>query len=150
MLGTGQEAAREVDLHAAADEQVPVVRRHSGGGAVLIGPGVLNFSAFYAFRDLPGSETIRGAMAAVLQPVLRRSWPIGISPSGTEGLSDLALTRDGAVRKIGGNAQARKKTQRRRAWHAAGGPGLAPAGAPAALSVQSAGLQAQLAATAIS
>ena len=109
VLGTGQEAAREVDLNAAADERAAVVRRHSGGGAVLIGPGVLNYSAFYAFRDLPGSETIRGAMSAALRPILAvlANWKLNAREAG---LSDLVLVGDGGVRKISGNAQARKKS----------------------------------------
>src|SRR6185295_8870984 len=70
ILGTGQESAREANLETARAENVPVLRRHSGGGAVVIGPGAINFSAFYRFADLPGSETIRGAMLAGLKPVV--------------------------------------------------------------------------------
>ena len=108
IIGTGQVAGLEVDLQTAAAEGVPVVRRHSGGGAVLIGPGVLNFSACYAYSALPGSGTIRGALAAVLRPVceLLAKWKLTVL---TEGLSDLALQRDGIKRKIGGNSQARKR-----------------------------------------
>ncbi|MCY3023086.1 MAG: biotin/lipoate A/B protein ligase family protein [Planctomycetota bacterium] len=109
VLGTGQEAAKEVDLNAARAEQVPVLRRHSGGGAVLIGPGVVSYSAFYLLKDLPGSETIRGAMSAALRPVLQvlRTWGLQTCEAG---LSDVAVAGgDGGLRKIAGNAQARKK-----------------------------------------
>ncbi|HYG76307.1 MAG TPA: hypothetical protein VEK08_14980 [Planctomycetota bacterium] len=109
ILGTGQEAAREVELDVATRENVSVLRRHSGGGAVVIGPGVLNFSAFYRFADLPGSETIRGAMAAALAPVQRWLNTEGVE-STLAGLSDLAVVcSSGALKKIGGNSQARKK-----------------------------------------
>ena len=109
ILGTGQESAKEACLQAAADEGVPVLRRHSGGGAVLIGPGAINYSAFYAIEDLPGAETIQGAMSAVLRPVnaLLKSWGLAVFEAG---LSDLVIRGcDGTLRKIAGNSQARKK-----------------------------------------
>lgn len=109
ILGTGQEARRELNVELAASENVSVVRRHSGGGAVLIGPGAINFSAFYLFKDLPGSETIRGANSAVLRPVLAVLGGFGLQ-AREAGLADLAvLAADGTLRKIAGTSQARKK-----------------------------------------
>src|ERR1043165_6273706 len=109
ILGTGQEHAREANLENMRAEKVPLLRRHSGGGAVVIGPGVINYSAFYRIADLPGSETIRGAMHAALEPVLAllRNWGLNCTESG---LSDVAvLGADGTLRKIAGNSQARKR-----------------------------------------
>jgi lipoate---protein ligase len=108
IIGTGQEAAREVDLAFAGSEGVPVLRRHSGGGAVVIGPGIINFSAFYLIKDLPGAETIRGAMSAALKPVIQTlaRWKLQAQEAG---LSDLAIVNGETLRKIGGNAQARKR-----------------------------------------
>lgn len=109
ILGTGQESAREANLDETRAADIPVLRRHSGGGAVVIGPGALNFSAFYRFADLPGSETIRGAMSAALKPVVAALGHFGIQ-AREAGLSDLAvLGADGTLRKIAGNSQARKK-----------------------------------------
>ena len=109
ILGTGQEAAKEADLDTAAKENVPILRRHSGGGTVIIGPGAINFSAFYLFQDLPGSQTIRGAMSAALQPVIQllAGWKLKVQEAG---ISDLVvIAHDGALRKIAGNSQARKR-----------------------------------------
>ena len=109
VLGTGQEAAREVELDAAKTGQIEVLRRHSGGGAVVIGPGIINFSVFHQFKDLPGSDSIRGAMMASLKPIVQllAGWKIQACDAG---LSDLAVvSEDGTLRKIAGNAQARKK-----------------------------------------
>jgi lipoate-protein ligase A len=109
VLGTGLEAAKEAALDAARAEGIAVLRRHSGGGAVVIGPGVLNYSAFYLLKDLPGSETIRGAMSAALKPIisLLAAWGLRACEMG---LSDLALAcAGGELRKIAGNAQARKR-----------------------------------------
>jgi lipoate---protein ligase len=109
ILGTGQESAKEADLEKCRSENVPVLRRHSGGGTVVIGPGAINFSAMFPISELPGSETIRGAMSAALKPVvdLLASWKLAACEAG---LSDLAVkTSDGTLRKIAGNSQARKK-----------------------------------------
>jgi lipoate---protein ligase len=109
ILGTGQEAAKEIALDAARAAEVPVLRRHSGGGTVVIGPGTINYSAFFAIADLPGAETIRGAMWAALKPVVQvlSGWGMTIVEAG---LSDLAVSgADGTLRKIAGNSQARKK-----------------------------------------
>jgi lipoate-protein ligase A len=109
ILGTGQEHARETNQDTLKSREVPVLRRHSGGGAVVIGPGAINFSAFYRFADLKGSETIRGAMSAALRPVIAALARLGIQ-AREAGLSDLAvLSPDGTLRKIAGNSQARKK-----------------------------------------
>lgn len=109
ILGTGQESALEANLEIARAENVPVLRRHSGGGAVVIGPGTINFSAFYRIADLPGSETIRGAMYAALKPLSAMLESFGLCLKEA-GLSDLAvLCADGTLRKIAGNSQARKR-----------------------------------------
>ena len=91
---------REVDEPACGADQVPVVRRTSGGGAVLIGPGcltyalVLSLEARPALRDVARSyDLILGWVAGALGvPGLRRA-----------GASDLVL----GDRKIGGSAQRR-------------------------------------------
>ena len=109
ILGTGQESAKEVDLECAKSEQIAVLRRHSGGGTVVIGPGAINYSATFRIEDLPGSETIQGAMSAALKPVigLLCKWGLNVQAAG---LSDLSLKgTDGLLRKLAGNSQARKK-----------------------------------------
>lgn len=116
ILGVGQEAAREVVLGdspssapPASSGNVPVLRRHSGGGAVVIGPGVIAYSGFYLMRDLPGAETIRGAMAAALRPVRAALARLNVA-ARPAGLSDLAvIAPDGSLRKLAGHAQARKR-----------------------------------------
>lgn len=111
VLGTGQEHAKEVDMDTARAAGVPVLRRHSGGGAVLIGPGVINYSGFFIIKDLSGAETITGAMQAGLRPVIAALKSLGVE-ARFAGLSDLVVESregDGGARKIAGNAQARKR-----------------------------------------
>ena len=105
VLGYGQEAAREVDLEACLTDGVPVLRRCSGGGAVVQGIGCLNYGlALPIDPDGPTAsiastngwimERQRKAVESVLgTPVLRR------------GDTDLAI----GDRKFSGNAQRRKR-----------------------------------------
>src|SRR5512137_2540996 len=44
VLGYGNKAATEVNLDFCRKLNIPVLRRCTGGGAVLQGPGVLNYS----------------------------------------------------------------------------------------------------------
>lgn len=108
VLGTGQKAADEVKLTAAEHCGVPVLRRHSGGGAVLIGPGIIQYSAFLRYEELTGSETITGAMLGALAPVRRALNKLGVEVKYA-GLSDLAVPVAGELKKLAGNAQARKR-----------------------------------------
>jgi len=109
VLGTGQVAGQELHVDAARTAGVPVLRRHSGGGAVLVGPGVINYSAFCRISEWPGAETIAGAMTAVLRPVIEALARMGVR-TREEGLSDLVVDeKEGRLRKLAGNAQARKR-----------------------------------------
>lgn len=87
---------------------VPVLRRHSGGGAVMIGPGAINYSFITYIKDMAGGETITGAMEAGLQPVLCALKTLGVG-AHLAGLSDVVVSGT-ELRKIAGNAQARKRT----------------------------------------
>src|SRR4051812_5944279 len=44
VLGYANKAALEVDLEACQKQEVPIFRRCTGGGAVVQGPGCLNYS----------------------------------------------------------------------------------------------------------
>jgi lipoate-protein ligase A len=103
VLGAGGKIADEVDEAACAADQVPVARRGSGGGAVLLGPGCLLYSLVLpctgACRDINGSHRhVLGETASALADLAP-----GITHEGT---SDLAC----AGRKFSGNAQQRKRT----------------------------------------
>ncbi len=57
VLGRNQSASREVDLDLLYEEEVDLVRRRSGGGAVYQDLGNLNYSFFYTgeeYRENPG------------------------------------------------------------------------------------------------
>ena len=103
VLGHSNRLNSEVHDAAVAEEKIPILRRTSGGGAVMQGPGCLNYALVLdAFSR--GLTNVRETFRCVL----KRHAAVIESLAGTktriEGISDLAL--DG--RKFSGNAQYRK------------------------------------------
>lgn len=113
VLGYGQVANREADLEACNAAGVPVLRRESGGGAVLQGPGSLNYALFLRQDSDPALGTVSGTNQWILernQRALQSLLPLALIPS-IRGHTDLALTGiDGVARKVSGNAQRRRRT----------------------------------------
>jgi lipoate-protein ligase A len=105
VVGYANSAAREVNLEACKADGVPVLRRLTGGGAVLQGPGCLNYSVIL---KIPGSgplASITGTNKTVLEKQRVALEPLIGGTVAIKGQTDLAL---GAL-KISGNAQRRKK-----------------------------------------
>ena len=105
VLGYGNRAATEVHLSYCEGEQIPVLRRCTGGGTVLQGPGVLNYSLFLRIDESGPASSI----AATNQFILSRHKAALASflgaPVEARGQTDLAI---GGL-KFCGNAQRRKK-----------------------------------------
>lgn len=91
---------REVDGPACCADEVPVVRRISGGGAVVVGPGCLNYSLLLSLDGRPELRDVARSYDLILGWVAEA---LGVSGLCRAGASDLVL--DG--RKIGGSAQRR-------------------------------------------
>src|SRR4051794_25214439 len=53
VLGAGGRLAEEVDVERCRTDSVPIVRRSSGGGTVLLGPGCLLYSLILSFEREP-------------------------------------------------------------------------------------------------
>ncbi len=83
---------------------IKIVRRISGGGTVLQGPGCVNFSMVVSYKRDKAMESIGGSYRALLGKVAHALGEEGV-PSVFEPISDLSVYG----RKISGNAQARKK-----------------------------------------
>jgi lipoate-protein ligase A len=103
VLGAGSSVAIDVNVAACAADAVPILRRASGGGTVLIGPGCLCFSLVLAYDSAPGLDDIRASNRFVLERVANALEPL--VDARYEGTSDLAV--NGV--KISGNAQQRKR-----------------------------------------
>jgi lipoate---protein ligase len=102
VLGAGGSVAIDVNEATCAADGIPVHRRASGGGTVLLGRGCLLFSLVLAYdraaelRDVNASyRWILGRVRDALRAVA------AVEPAG---ISDLAV----GGRKVSGNAQQRK------------------------------------------
>jgi lipoate-protein ligase A len=105
VLGYSSKIRSEVNLPNGHAGEVAVLRRSSGGGTVLQGPGCLNYTVVLKITDgeafssvTQTNAVIMGRVRDALQPLVRRTIEI-------QGTSDLTL--GGA--KFCGNAQRRKK-----------------------------------------
>ncbi|MCW5556591.1 MAG: lipoate--protein ligase family protein [Verrucomicrobiae bacterium] len=110
VVGYGQSRARETNLAACEGAGIPVLRRSSGGGTVLQGPGCLSYGL--ALRIEPGGplDSITGANRAILSRATRALQPLLGHPVSVDGHTDLTLLdSDGRRRKFSGNAQRRKR-----------------------------------------
>ncbi len=104
VLGSGSMLAEDVHEAACAANGVPIVRRSSGGGTVLLGAGCLVYTLVLAYDRAPALTSIPSSYAFILEQL--RLGLEGVLP-GTEraGTSDLAA----GGRKFSGNAQQRKR-----------------------------------------
>ena len=99
VLGRSSRLAEEVDAKSCASQGIEIVRRSSGGAAILSGPGCLMYSLLLSCRDRPALRHVDQAHAFVLgrlADALSRRF-VDASPSGT---SDLAI----GGRKFSGNS----------------------------------------------
>jgi lipoate-protein ligase A len=103
VLGAGGSVAIDVNRAACEADGVPILRRSSGGGTVLLGPGCLAFSLIVRMDRAPGLNQIQPATRYVLNRTLNA---LQIPGAAIEGTSDLAVSG----RKFSGNAQQRKRT----------------------------------------
>jgi lipoate-protein ligase A len=108
VLGAGGSVAIDVDRDACEADGIPILRRSSGGGTVLLGPGCLCFSLVLAYESSPGFEQIRLSNRLVLGRVVHALRDIAPG-AAIEGISDLALEAVGRRLKFSGNSQQRKQ-----------------------------------------
>jgi len=59
ILGAGGRLAEDVDEAACKVDQVPIFRRSSGGGTVLLGPGCLCYSLVLSYERDPALREIQ-------------------------------------------------------------------------------------------
>ncbi len=104
VLGAGGSLAVDVDADACRADGVPILRRSSGGGTVVLGPGCLLFSVVLPYTDDYGQYDIAASNRHVLGRVRDALKPL-VPDAVVEGTSDLAVSG----LKFGGNAQQRKR-----------------------------------------
>jgi lipoate-protein ligase A len=105
VLGYSNRAATEVYPHACRAHNIPILRRCSGGGAVVQGAGCLNYALVLRLPDHGPLLTITGANRHVLEHHRRALAAVLDNHIAAAGLSDL-VRHD---LKFSGNAQRRKR-----------------------------------------
>jgi lipoate-protein ligase A len=105
VLGYANRAATEVNLPECEIRGIPVLRRCSGGGAVLQGPGCLNYSLILRINDSGPLHTISAANQFILEKHQAALQPLVPANIEIRGITDLAL----GPLKFSGNAQRRKR-----------------------------------------
>jgi lipoate-protein ligase A len=105
VLGYANKVAEEVNVEACCALGVPILRRCSGGGTVLQGPGCLNYSLVLRSSDTGPQQTITEANHFVMQRNRQTIEALLGRLVTVEGVTDLALDQ----LKFSGNAQRRKR-----------------------------------------
>jgi lipoate---protein ligase len=102
VLGAGSKLHTDVDVDACERDGVPILRRASGGGTVLLGPGCLLFSLVLRFDRAPALRDVNASYRYILGRIVGALQPLAALECA--GISDMAV----AGRKCSGNAQQRK------------------------------------------
>jgi lipoate-protein ligase A len=106
VVGRASQVAVEVDLDACRARHIPVLRRTSGGAAIVAGPGCLMYALVLSYERLPHLRMIDQAHSFVLETIassLRTLVPM-VSRCG---ISDLTI--DGRL-KFSGNSLRASRT----------------------------------------
>jgi lipoate-protein ligase A len=104
VLGASRRIADEVHVDACKADGVPIFRRSSGGGTVLIGPGTLNVTVVLPETAASGLSAVDAAQRYVLEHVAGSIRVLG-PPVEVLAHGDLVL----GDRKCAGSAQRRLK-----------------------------------------
>jgi lipoate-protein ligase A len=105
VLGHSNRSAREVDASACEHLGIPVLRRCSGGGTVLQGPGCLNYALILRLDTAPTLASVTQANHFIMGRHRDALSALLCQPVEVEGVTDLVI----AGRKFSGNAQRRKR-----------------------------------------
>lgn len=104
IVGRSNAIEREVDVAACTADDVPILKRCSGGGAVVLGPGCLCYSLI-----LPLTEEHRSLGVSKVTAEIMRRLAVALSrpeaPVSVAGISDLVI----GERKFSGNSQRWRK-----------------------------------------
>jgi lipoate-protein ligase A len=102
VLGASSRLHEDVDVAACRADGVPIARRSSGGGTVLIGPGTLNATVVLPLDAAPSLAAVDVAQRSVLECLARALRAQGL-PVRVLGSGDLTMDD----RKVAGSAQRR-------------------------------------------
>src|SRR5262245_40709144 len=98
VIGRSARLEDEVDADACARAGVPVLRRVSGGGTVMVGPGCLAFTLILSLTQRPEHRDIRRSMRLIVSTLAEALPLAGLHLEGTSDLGWDAC-------KVSGHAQ---------------------------------------------
>jgi lipoate-protein ligase A len=104
VLGSSNKVQEEVHIEACRADGIPILRRHSGGGTVLQGPGCLNYSLILRIDPHSTTRNITSTTHYVMNRHAQAFSDLLNTKVEMNGSSDLTI----AGKKISGNAQRRK------------------------------------------
>ena len=105
VLGASRRLRNDVLVDACRADVVPILRRSSGGGTVVVGPGTLNVTVVLPDLMAPGLSSVEIAQRYVMERIALLIRGLG-QPVTVKGGGDLTLGN----RKCGGSAQRRLKS----------------------------------------
>jgi lipoate-protein ligase A len=105
VLGSGGRLAEDVNETACTADAVPILRRSSGGGTVLLGRGCLLYNLILNYERDPSLADIRSSYRFILGRI-GQALAEGVGFIDPAGISDLTL----AGRKFSGTSQQRKRS----------------------------------------
>ncbi len=105
VLGYSNKIRNEINQAACKRHHIPVLRRPSGGGTVLLGPGCLNYSLILKIDQHPELKNITTTNRFVMARNLQALEPLLGPDLSIQGDTDLALGN----LKFSGNSQRRKR-----------------------------------------
>jgi lipoate-protein ligase A len=106
VLGHGNRTGSEVNMEACQKQGIPVLRRCSGGGTVLQGPGCLNYALILQIDLHPELHSVTSTNASIMERNRSILTPLAPAPLSIQGHTDLVLQG----RKFSGNAQKRTRS----------------------------------------
>ena len=104
VLGRISKLEDDIKIKEAEKDRIEIIRRSSGGGTVLQGPGCLNYSFILSYEKNPLLRNIRKSYSFILGRICESFKKLDVEVS-FEPISDMAL----GGRKFSGNAQRRRR-----------------------------------------
>lgn len=108
VVGYANKIAAEVNVPECEARGVPILRRCSGGGTVVQGPGCLNYAVVLRIPEAGPLTTVTGTNHFVMEKNRAALEQLLGSPVAVRGHTDLALQSGARWLKFSGNAQRRR------------------------------------------
>ncbi len=101
VVGRSSRVHREVNVPACREQGIDIVRRSSGGAAIVAGPGCLMYAVVLSYELRPALKDIRRAHAHILGRLVKSLQPAlaGVGNAAQAGTSDLALVATAGTRQ---------------------------------------------------